>query len=258
MTKPTEQADHGRTATLHLFTVPKSGIPLALFHMATDRRVLRKAPGLRFAKMLGTSSGTTFLPQDADLGVWGLFTVWGDEATAQQFDTEHPVVRSWRKRSLEEARFVLSPIRWKGEWAGSRPFGADSSKHDGGEVNPDCRPIAVLTRAKIRPRKLPTFLRAIPPVAADAHEVPGSLLRIGIGEAPIGLQATFSVWADVSAVENFAYRRDAHREVVRKTASQGWYSEELFVRFTVQSATGTVRGASMEGIQRLLPHPRTG
>lgn len=258
MTQLTEQPDRGRIASLHLFTVPQSGIPLALFHMATDRRVLKKAPGLLFAKMLGTSSGTTFLPQDADLGVWGLFTVWDGATAAQQFDAEHPVVRSWRKRSLEEARFVLSPIRWKGEWAGSRPFGADSSKHDRGQVNPDGRPVAVLTRAKIRPSKLVTFLRAIPPVAADAHKVSGSLLRIGIGEAPIGLQATFSVWTDVSAVENFAYRRDAHREVVRQTASQGWYSEELFVRFAVQSATGTVRGASMERIQRLLPDPRSG
>lgn len=250
-------------ATLHLFSISKRRLLHALGHMAVDKRRARSAPGLRFVKLLGTSSGTTFMPQDADLGLWGVFSVWDNVAAADQFDSDHAVVRGWRKVSDTEARFVLQPTRWRGEWSGRRPFGdeyrgrSESSWPGPPMTSASDGPVAVITRARIRPRKLITFLRAIPPVAADAQQVAGSLLRIGIGEAPIGLQATFSVWTDTSALENFAYRRDAHREVVRQTGSQGWYSEELFARFAVKSATGTVRGASMEGIQRLLPDPRS-
>ncbi len=242
-------------ATLHLFTVPPKRIPQALLHMAADARRVRSASGLRFVKLLGTSSGTTFLPQDADLGVWGLFTVWDDQPAADRFDADHGVVRGWRKLATGEARCVLQPIRWKGVWSGCHPFGSDSTHQSSAATT---GPIAVLTRARIRPLKLVAFLRAVPPVATDVQTVAGSLLRLGIGEAPIGLQATFSVWEDTAALDQFAYKRTAHREVVRQTAAQRWYSEEMFARFAVKSATGAVRGASMEPIQRLVADPRSG
>jgi len=35
-----------------------------------------------------------------------------------------------------------------------------------------------------------------------------------------------------------------HAEVIRKTHAEKWYSEEMFVRFRILSATGTLRGKS--------------
>jgi len=142
--------------------------------------------------------------------------------------------------------------------------------------------VAVLTRARLAPRHAVTFWRAAPPVAADlaalAREsatgtatatgtaqagtpvisgtasppVPpggrgpgragGPTLAIGIGEAPIGLQGTFSVWPSLAAVRAFAYRRPAHAAVVRRTGEVGWYAEELFARFAVLDGHGTVDG----------------
>ena len=87
-----------------------------------------------------------------------------------------------------------------------------------------------------------TFWAAVPPVSADLHESPGLRLALGIGEAPVGLQGTFSVWDSSAALNDFAYARSPHQEVVERTAREGWYAEELFARFAVLSARGTVGG----------------
>jgi hypothetical protein len=105
--------------------------------------------------------------------------------------------------------------------------------------------VAVLTRARLAPRHAVTFWRAAPPVAADlATHVDGAgpTLALGIGEAPIGWQGTFSVWPSLAAVRAFAYQRPAHAAVVRRTGEVGWYAEELFARFAVLDGHGTVDG----------------
>jgi hypothetical protein len=53
--------------------------------MARDRRRLRKSPGVHFAKMLGTGTGESFTPSDADLSRWGALIVI-DEARLEFFD----------------------------------------------------------------------------------------------------------------------------------------------------------------------------
>jgi hypothetical protein len=78
-------------------------------------------------------------------------------------------------------------------------------------------------------------------VSADLRGRAGLRLAVGIGEAPVGLQGTFSVWESSRALRAFAYGA-AHAEVVRRTATEGWYAEELFARFAVLSAAGTVDG----------------
>jgi hypothetical protein len=92
------------------------------------------------------------------------------------------------------------------------------------------------------PRRALAFWRAVPPVSADLHAGAGLRLALGIGEAPIGLQGTFSVWESAAALNDFAYGRPAHAAVVDRTAREGWYAEELFARFAVLSATGTIGG----------------
>jgi hypothetical protein len=202
--------------------------------MAADRVPLRRTPGLRFAKLLGTGSGRTFTPSDADPHRWGLLAVWDDPSAATAFE-ENGVVRTWRRFAREEWVARLRPLSARGRWSGREPFGRPSPR-------PWAGPVAAVTRARLVLPRAARFWRAVPPVSADLHRAPGLRLALGIGEAPLGLQGTFSVWDSSSALNAFAYQRAPHRAVVERTDRERWYAEELFARFALLSAGGTIDG----------------
>jgi hypothetical protein len=203
--------------------------------MAGDRGHLGRTVGLRFAKLLGTGDGRTFTVRDADRNRWGLLATWDTAADAAAFETG-PVARGWGRIADERLRVDLRPLTSRGRWSGGEPFGTPEPDraYDG--------PVAALTRARIRAARMRTFWRAVPPVSADLHAAAGLRLALGVGEAPIGLQGTFSLWDSPAAMTAFAYRRPAHLAAVRRTAEVGWYSEELFARFAVLAVEGTVGG----------------
>ena len=78
--------------------------------------------------------------------------------------------------------------------------------------------------------------------ATSIHGAGPARLAVGIGEAPVGLQGTFSVWSDTAALRDFAYRSAPHQQAIADTGRIGWYAEELFARFRVLSATGSYAG----------------
>jgi hypothetical protein len=215
--------------TVHVWRLPGHAVPAALVRMALDPSRLRRVPGLRFAKLLGTGTGRTFTLRDADPRTWALLSVW------EGAPGEPAVVRRWRGLAAEEWSVLLRPLAARGRWSRREPFGRPSSR-------PWSGPVAALTRARLVPRKALTFWRAVPPVSADLHDGPGLRFALGVGEAPVGLQGTFSVWESAGALNDFAYGRPAHAEAIRRTAAEGWYAEELFARFAVLCSAGTVRG----------------
>lgn len=220
--------------TLHLWGVAGPRVPAALLRMGLDRVALRGTPGLRFAKLLGTGSGRTFTVRDADLGHWGLLAAWGSDGAAAAFE-ESRTAAAWQRFSRERLRITLRPLASRGTWSRRAPFGAPvGARYDG--------PVAAVTRARLTPRKAAVFWRAVPPVSSDLHRRPGLRLALGIGEAPVGLQGTFSLWDSTAALTEFAHRRPAHVEAVRRTAEERWYAEELFARFAVLTVDGTFEG----------------
>lgn len=220
--------------TLHLWRVAPGAVPRALLRMATDRSAVRRLPGVRFAKMLGTGDGRTFTARDADLTRFGLLTTWARAADAAAFEDTR-VARGWANLATESFRADLAPLVSQGRWSGRTPFGAPvPRKHDG--------PVAALTRARLTTRKAARFWSAVPPVSAALRQQPGLLVGLGIGEAPLGLQGTFSLWSSATALRDFAHRDPAHVEVIRRTEEQRWYAEELFARFAVLRTTGTLDG----------------
>jgi hypothetical protein len=242
--------------TLTLWGVPGRNVPRAMLRMGLDRLHLRRAPGLRFAKLLGTGDGRTFTVRDADPLHWGLLAVWAGEpaeaqAAARRF-AAGPTSRGWDRIAGERLHLRLRPITSRGRWAGRTPFGAPTPRRASG---PPGAPVAALTRARIRPSTAATFWRSVPPVSDDLQRVPGLRLAVGIGEAPIGLQGTFSLWDDASALTGFAHRRAPHQQAIARTATEDWYAEELFARFEVLSCEGTFRGqAPVEASHPLNEH----
>jgi hypothetical protein len=220
--------------TLHLWRVPRRAVPAAVLRMGTERRRVRAVPGVRFAKLLGTGDGGTFGVRDADPRRWGLLASWSDRAAARAFERS-PVATRWHRLAEEAWRVELRPLAARGRWSGREPFGTPAGgRWDG--------PVAAVTRARLAPGRLRSFWRAVPPVAADLRGRPGLRLAVGIGEAPVGLQGTFSLWESSRALREFAYAGAAHTAVVARTGPERWYAEELFARFAVEAADGSVDG----------------
>jgi hypothetical protein len=73
-------------------------------------------------------------------------------------------------------------------------------------------------------------------------DAPGFITSVGIGEIPWLKQATFSVWESKDHMKQFAYSKREHSEVIKKTRRNNWYSEDMFVRFSILSTRGTLRG----------------
>lgn len=221
---------------LTVWGVPTGRVPGALLRMATHRRPVADAPGIRFAKLLGTGRGRTFTVGDADPRHWALLTVWGDDGSADAFAAGR-VHRSWDAIAEERLDIRMTPVSSRGSWSGHEPFSP--------VCPPTTGPVASITRARIRPATMLAFHRAVPPAAAAIAGAPGLELAFGIGEAPVGLQATFSLWRSAADLRRFAYVGPAHAEVIRRARQGRWFSEELFARFSVRSASGSLGGRSI-------------
>ena len=223
---------------LHIWGVPRHQVPTALIRMGLDRTALRDLHGVRFAKMLGTAFGAGFGVRHADARHWGALTTWDTAEAADRFAASRPA-RAWAAIADETLRVRLHPLASRGTWSGRTPFGDPTPARPVAGTT-----VAALTRARIKPRLWREFWRSVPPVAHDLGARDGLRLALGIGEAPVGLQGTFSVWSNLDALRDFAHRGDAHTRAVRATTELGWYSEELFARFAVESIQGRYLGRS--------------
>ena len=235
-----QTVEEPRLASFHLVREPAWCAPVALARLGTDRLRLRGTPGLRFARLLGTGSGAA--ATGADLARSALFAVWDGAAALAAFEDE---TDGWfgrraarvRARGGEAYALHLALLSGHGRWGG-RDVLAELGRDPA--ADPD-GPVAVLTRATVRPSRWHRFRGSRPPVSAELAAASGLRAAVAIGEAPIGLQATFSLWADGGAVTAFA-RSPRHRDVVRRTRRENWYGEELFARFAPLRSSGTRDG----------------
>ncbi len=235
-----ESVLNGPVVELRVWGVRRVGP--ALGRMAFGRRGLRSLPGVRFAKLLGTGSGRTFTMRDADIHHWAALTVFDDADSARAAADSTPM-RQWSAASNEELRVTMRPLSSKGRWSGAEPFGAvvaDRKSWSG--------PVAAITRARLHPTRMPSFWRAVPPVVDDLAGNRGLRLALGVGESPIGLQGTFSVWNSAQDLSTFAYKSPGHVAAIRRTKPERWYAEELFARLAVVDMVGSYDGRSYDDV----------
>ncbi|MEI7442486.1 MAG: monooxygenase [Actinomycetes bacterium] len=225
---------------LDTWTVAPKHVARAFMYMGLHRRPMRKVAGLSFWKLLGTGSGRTFTMRDANPKQWAVLTVWANHDDYKTFTTSK-MFKAWQSIATGSAHAELEPLSTKGTWAGQTPFIPE-------DVTRWTGPTAALTRARIKPRWWISFWRSVPPVSIDLHNTAGLLATLGIGEAPVGLQGTFSIWQNTDAITQFASRQAPHQAVVARTHQTGWYAEELFARFKVLTMSGTLDGVDLSQV----------
>lgn len=216
---------------IYFWQIKKVLVPVAILFMAIHKFALKRLPGVSFVKLLGTGKGESFTPKDADPYRWGaLVTIQQD--SLDNLD-KSKVIKGWQKIAKKEYRAILKPISVHGLWSGKQPFEVEKFDWNG--------KIAAITRARIVWRKNLIFWQAVPPVTISLHQSPGLINAIGIGEAPIGLQGTFSLWENAAQLRDFAYKGQAHTQAIKATEENKWYSEELFSRFAVVQERGGLK-----------------
>jgi heme-degrading monooxygenase HmoA len=222
-----------RIASFHLVREPTWRTPLALARLGTDRPRLRRTDGLRFWRLLGTGNGAD-TGAGADLARTALFAVWDDEAALEAFMERSAVARRW-ERADESWHVKLRLLGGHGRWRGIDPL-------DGLEAGSDDGRVAIITRADVRRRSWRAFGEAGRSVDTELHEAQGLIDVVGVGEAPVGRLATFSLWESLDAATTFAYSMPRHIEVMRRTRDEDWYAEELFARFEPYDSSGSWNG----------------
>ena len=139
--------------------------------MGLDRPALRRVPGLRFWRLLGTGRGRT-MTLSADLRRWAMFAVWEDDAALDAFLERSAVARRWRPGPGALRRAAGAGPLARG-WGGGDPLAGAARRRGRG------RPVAILTRAAIRPRRALAFYRAIADRPGGAARAPGLLASVG-------------------------------------------------------------------------------
>jgi hypothetical protein len=229
-----------RLTTLTLFGIKKGRLRWGLAQMGASGPKLAKVPGLLFYKLLGSGRGRGFSIKP-NFYRYGMLCTWENDEAAANFFRNADLMMEYEQHTFESWTCYMHPLQSHGQWDKQEPFSpVVSEPYSSG-------PIAVLTRASINLRALPNFWRFVPQSSKALDEADGLLCSIGLGELPLIRQATFSIWESAEAMKTYAYRNPKHQEVIRRTRSENWYSEELFARFIPLKTIGTWNGTDPVG-----------
>lgn len=217
---------------------PKQWTQLYIFRFSSHRfwafkqmgiggEQLFNIPGLTFFKLLGTGGGNGFSLRP-DFSTYALLLVWENELSAKAF-TDHPFLKAYFTRAKNIRVLNLHHFHSHGLWSGENPFQSTNEKIDKNQK------VAIITRASLRWNRLFSFWKNVPRASSAIAAAKGVIFFKGIGEWPFIQQATISIWNSLEDVIQFAYKTQAHAEIVKKTRTKQWYSEDLFARFTIHS-----------------------
>lgn len=228
-----KEFDNSTSVLLFITDYPKWGgiagpLSMAFFHFCLffNKDVL-------FYKLMGCGRNGSF-DIKPDLNKWAIMIF--EKSSAKNHPNNHPnpvyfpgkFIETWWKMWRGQTRvFRLQPFTGHGSWDrfayNNTPAG----------VSPESGKVAVLTRATIKIAKLFRFWKFVPSASAQLNKQTGLQFTVGIGEVPLVKQATFSIWDSLESIKNYAYQQAVHKEIVRLTKKEKWYSEEMFVRFQV-------------------------
>lgn len=206
----------------------------AFVMMGLARPVLARIPDIGFWKLCGSGAGEGF-DLKPNINVFAILATWPNLETAQRTHANHRLFERYRNRAAETWTVYLNTDTVRGAWSGETPFVASTPAEVG--------PLAVLTRATIKPRIMSRFWGRVPNISEVIGQDPNVLFKIGIGDVPWMQQVTFSIWPNAQVMSAFA-RTGPHAEAIKAVRDEGWFREELYARFTLLKDEGTWNGTS--------------
>jgi spheroidene monooxygenase len=230
---PAGAAGRPATGVLVLADLPRGSRWWGFRQFLRWRDALGVVPGLTFGRALGSGHDGGFGLKPS-VSSFGLFCAFADDASARGFCESAPALLALRERA--QAFFCVRLAAWssRGAWSAAQPFAGAAGAAGAG-------PVATLTRASIRLGAAPRFWRHAPAAQGALAGATGCLLAVGLGEAPLLRQATFSIWSSVAALDAYA-RSGAHLAAARAAAREGYFVESMFTRFTPYGALGAWKG----------------
>lgn len=218
---------------------PSKHILTAIHSMPLFRIPLSVNKQIPFYKLMGCGKNGVFSLQ-ADWKQWALLT-YGPVDRIEDYQKWKEsyygsfISKWWTFCGCETWTIILEPVLSHGTWSG-KSFHAEAAPFAAYE------PLAVLTRATIKPLKAYGFWKNVVPIQKQITDIPGLAFSVGFGEMPLFRQATFSIWQDQESMKAFAYSKTKHKEVVKQTREQQWYAEEMFTRFRIVQTAGSIFG----------------
>jgi hypothetical protein len=185
-TRSPTAAPSGPLVSFHLVREPARRTPVALARLGTDRLRLRGTPGAALRPAAGHRAAARPRLPAPTWARTALFAVWDSPAALDAVEAG-PLgarMRRTRDRGGEVYAVRLRP------GVGPRPVGGHDVLAGLERRDPGDGPLAVLTRAVVRPRAWHRFAGVGPAVSDEVGGAPGLLAVVGVGEAPVGLQAT--------------------------------------------------------------------
>ena len=186
--------------------------------------------GMRWRKVLGSGHEGGFGLRPG-LNRLGLFCAFDSVESAAHWLTQSSEVARWQDRAQQLLKVLVEPTATRGSWSGHTLEATGDTQTGTAQL------LASLTRASIRPIRARRFWSLSPAAESSLARAPGCLLAVGLGEAPLLRQATFSLWRDQPSMDAYA-RSGAHLEAIRQAYAQGFFSESMFTRFRVLGLAG--------------------
>lgn len=225
----------GQVAVLAIVEFAPGSTWRGITHLMFGRWPLASTEGLRFGKVMGSGyeGGFGLRPSGTHQG---LFCSFEDDAAADAFLASSKHVALYREHGAHWFTVKLRAYSTRGAWSSVVPVGVSVER-------PSSGPVASLTRGSIRPTLARDFWTYSPPAQEALARHPGCSLAIGLGEAPVFRQCTFSLWKDEAAMADYS-RSPEHLRAAQAAMKGGHFSESLFVRYRAYGAAGSWKGVS--------------
>lgn len=208
--------------------------------LVLGERPLKGTPGLLFTRVMGSGQNGGFVLTPG-LDHHGLFLLFDGEEAADRFVQSSPVLTGYRSHARECCVLKLRATSCRGSWAGRTIAPTRSAPAQG--------PVAALTRGSVRLSRLWPFWRHSPATQASVTRAAGCELAMGLGEAPLLRQATFSLWRDQAAMDAYA-RSGSHLQAIKASTRGGDLKESMFVRFVPLWIGGSWKGRRFDDLLR--------